>query len=289
MKRIYLLVPAAAVLLISSANLSKEARSTQKALDEYYAYVPAGNAVINDDTLSVNGFFMGKTEVSNIQYAEFIAALKAANATEKLKIALPDTNLWNNQPYTDYYHRHPAYHDYPAVNITHEAAKLYCEWLTETINKRMAGTGKTYMFRLPERAEFIRAARGDNYQMVYAWGGPYLRNSKGLFLCNFLRMDEGTIHYNAEKKEYEIVKDAALFLTDDFSDVTAPVKSYFPNSFGFYNLNGNVSEMISEKGKAVGGDWKSPGYDVRNESIKDIPAAGPTTGFRVVMSFIESN
>jgi formylglycine-generating enzyme required for sulfatase activity len=39
------------------------------------------------------------------------------------------------------------------------------------------------------------------------------------------------------------------------ADITSPVKSYFPNKIGVYNLIGNVAEMISEEGIAKGGSW----------------------------------
>ena len=40
-------------------------------------------------------------------------------------------------------------------------------------------------------------------------------------------------------------------------DVTAPVYSYWPNSFNLYNMIGNVSEMVLEKGISKGGSWRN--------------------------------
>ena len=68
--------------------------------------------------------------------------------------------------------------------------------------------------------------------------------------------------------------------------IIAKAESYYPNEFGFYNLNGNVSEMISDSEKAVGGDWTCPGYDVRIESEKEFKEAHPTVGFRVVATYL---
>ena len=54
----------------------------------------------------------------------------------------------------------------------------------------------------------------------------------------------------------------------DYADITAQVSSYYPNSFGLYNVCGNVAEMVAEKGKAKGGSWKSFGGEVRIESVE---------------------
>lgn len=61
---------------------------------------------------------------------------------------------------------------------------------------------------------------------------------------------------------------------------------YQPNEFGFYNMNGKVSEMISDGDFAVGVDWLSTGYSVQNESVKNFKEAHPTVGFRVVASHL---
>ena len=73
----------------------------------------------------------------------------------------------------------------------------------------------------------------------------------------------------------------------DNADVLAPSKSYWPNDFGIYNMNGNASEMISDGEFVVGGDWRSPGYDIRNESIKAYNGPSPEIGFRIVASYIQ--
>ena len=39
------------------------------------------------------------------------------------------------EPMTTHYHSHPAYDQYPVVNITPAAATAYCEWLTDKIGK----------------------------------------------------------------------------------------------------------------------------------------------------------
>jgi formylglycine-generating enzyme required for sulfatase activity len=220
--------------------------------------------------------------------------LKKKGELEKLQIANIDSMLWNtsfgweNNGFKDYYHNHPAYNDYPVVNITKEAAELYCEWLTEKY--RVASGGELSLkFRIPTRAEWMRAARGNDHSNVYSWEGPYLRNDKGTVMANHLQIGTQNLTRNAESGEIELVeKSQRIYPTilQSQADVTAPARSYWPNQFGFYNMNGNVAEMISDGDQAVGGDWHSPGFDIRNESVKEFKEAHPTVGFRVVTSHL---
>lgn len=63
----------------------------------------------------------------------------------------------------------------------------------------------------------------------------------------------------------------------------APSQSFYPNDWGLYNMSGNVAEMISEKGIAMGGSWHDTGYDVRTESAQSYTDASPLIGFRPVL------
>ena len=54
--------------------------------------------------------------------------------------ALPDTLVWRNklafnEPYVDYYLRHPAYRDYPVVGVSWVQARDYCAWRTDRVNE----------------------------------------------------------------------------------------------------------------------------------------------------------
>ena len=135
----------------------------------------------------------------------------------------------------------------------------------------------------------MRAARGGNHNSTYTWGGPFLRNAKGDYLANFMALGAENITKNNETGELEVVRKLTMSIAGNTSDVTAPALSYSPNYFGIYNMNGNVAEMISDGDYAVGGDWSSPGYDIRNESIKPFTEPNPTVGFRVVATYISTN
>lgn len=267
--------------------------SMKKALGDGYAYVPSGNLIINNDTVSVQGFFMLKTEVSNFHFREYLFSLKQAGDLEAYQTALPDTTAWKqqmpfNEKYVAHYFNHPAYRPYPMVNITKAQAEKYCAWLTQ-IWREKTGNNEI-LFRLPHRAEYLKAAYGNTMKRTYAWNSPYILNQKGQPNCNFLNIGAGAITRDTSSGALKIAPldfDALQQNPEGYTDLMAPVKSYTPNEFDIYNLNGNVSEMILDGNIAVGGNWNSPGYDVRNESTQIFTKANPMVGFRPVMTFVE--
>ena len=285
---------AAAILMSFTAEKKPSSKLAMKALNGFCNYVPSGSAVIDGDTLTVQAFYMSTTEVTNFQYKEFLFDLKKNGEIAKFEIANVDSALWNTsfgwevKGYGEYYHNHPAYNNYPVVNISKEAAELYCDWLTQKY-RVISGGELSVKFRIPTRAEWMRAARGDNHSDSYSWGGPGLRNEKGIILANHLQVGAQNLTRSLETGQIEFVERSKRnydFPAIDGADITAPARSYWPNDFGFYNMNGNVAEMISDSGQAVGGDWNSPGFDIRNESVKEFNDAHPTVGFRVVTSHL---
>lgn len=262
----------------------------KKATKMGYVYIPAGQTRVDQDTVSCEGFFMMKEEVSNFSYLEYLWSLKNDGKTAEYLAALPDTAKWYvkgsyNTSYVDYYFRHPAYRNYPVVNVTKEQAENYCAWLTQVWRKNTGNN--TIVFRLPKRSEFLRAANGNSMFRPYAWNSPYLRNGKGQHQCNFLAIDAGAITRDSITGELRVLPnyDGVASSLSDAADLTAPSKAYAPNEFGLYNLNGNVAEMVSDENNVVGGDWNSPGYDIQNQSKRAYKGAEPTTGFRPVMTF----
>lgn len=92
--------------------------------------------------VTVSSFYMDQTEVRNVDYREYLYWIRRvfADYPEVYKKALPDTLCWRrpmayNEPYVQYYFRHPAYNDYPVVGVTWLQANDYCEWRTDRVNE----------------------------------------------------------------------------------------------------------------------------------------------------------
>ena len=72
--------------------------------------------------ITVSSFYIDETEVKNVDYREYLYWLKRVflDYPEVYAQNLPDTLVWRsklayNEPFVDYYFRHPAYQDYPVV------------------------------------------------------------------------------------------------------------------------------------------------------------------------------
>jgi formylglycine-generating enzyme required for sulfatase activity len=232
-------------------------------------------AKINDS------LYFYRFEVTNKEYATFLNLLLRSNRAADYQSAQIDTAKWRditvyNEPFVKYYHTHPAYANYPVVNMSFEGATLFCKWLTDQYNSNDKKKFKKVEFRLPTEKEWIAAAKGGSPTAIYPWEGNEIMTKKGLFRCNFIRAADDTMGVAGKQ--------------NDHADVTAPVNSYWPNKYGLYNMSGNVAEMIAEKGKTMGGSWLDEAEAMKIESIGkfatfDTPM--PTVGFRFVMSVIE--
>lgn len=94
--------------------------------------------------VTVNSFFIDKAEISNLNYREYLYWLEgtfgAAGMDSIVEQALPDTLVWRselafNEPYVEYYFRHPSYNYYPVVGVTWLQATEYCKWRTDRVNE----------------------------------------------------------------------------------------------------------------------------------------------------------
>lgn len=269
---------------------NKDGIKLPKSFNGKFSRVPAGKVMLAAEELSVDEFYISKEEVTNREYRQFLTEIAKSEYRSLIKDLLVDSANWeqiDGKAYAQYYHVHPAYDNYPVVNISYEAATFYCKWLTETANKTL-NSEVILEYKLPTRAEWIKAAQGNMQRVSYSWGGPAVRNAKGQILANFKILGAENIHFDPATKSYKIIENLLLpqKANDKLysnNDVTAPTKSYAPNDFGLYNMNGNVAEMLFEKGIASGGSWNSPGYDIRNESIMSYEKSSPMVGFRPIV------
>jgi formylglycine-generating enzyme len=245
-------------------------------------WVPSGEFAMGDDDfedapvhrVSVNGFGMDKTEVTNEQFAEFVKATKYVTVAERkpdpkdfpnvdpkklsgafsivfrqprfkikdVKRAENEFLWWHAVPGASW--RHPegpestikGREKHPAVHVCYEDALAYCHWAKK---------------RLPTEAEWEFAARGGLSGKKYYWGDEL--TPKGKWMANV---------WQGEFPNEHKIEDGWAF--------TAPVGSFPPNGYGLYDMAGNVWEWCS--------DWyapdyyaKSPKHDPRGPDADDLP------------------
>jgi formylglycine-generating enzyme len=95
-------------------------------------------------TVTVSSFYMDETEVKNIDYREYLFWLRRVyvDYPEVYRRALPDTLVWRspmgfNDPYVQYYFRHPSYNNYPVVGVSWIKANDYCLWRSDRVNEQL--------------------------------------------------------------------------------------------------------------------------------------------------------
>lgn len=98
----------------------------------------------NPHRVTVSSFYMDETEISNLDYLEYLHWLERVFVPADLKVvydnACPDENVWRDQlkyaeTQVEYYFRHPAYRHYPVVGVNWLQATNYAAWRTDRVNE----------------------------------------------------------------------------------------------------------------------------------------------------------
>jgi len=229
-----------------------------------------------------DSLFIDRTEVTNRSWREFTQWVHDNMGDSAYAAVLQDTGVWNNGPgsanneyYAQYYHVLPAFAEYPVVGVTYGQAQAYCEWRTKMVNEWIAKNGKApfkkVLYRLPTRAEWEVAAMGDNNNQ---------QNLYGRFASN-METEEAS---QAKAFNCIYVKNASL--VGQHARI-ASVVSYSPNSYGVYNMIGNVAEMVEEIGVAKGGSFLSYVGDCQVEKDQHYDTPEEWLGFRCICEVIE--
>jgi len=93
--------------------------------------------------VTISSFYMDITEIRNVDYREYINWLNRVfgmNNPQVVRAGLPDTLVWRdpmayNEPYMEYYYRHPSFNEYPVVGVNWLQAQDYCIWRTDRVNE----------------------------------------------------------------------------------------------------------------------------------------------------------
>jgi len=261
-------------------------------------------------------------ELTNKEYNQFLSYLIQSNQKALYEKCKPDFSKYEGSllAFFKSYHTQQAegndkkyilnFDQYPIVNITHEAAIAYCEWLTDQYNSSGKKKFKQATFRLPKIKEWQIAALGypkfqswvleeneveiripdhpgemlgkqkkiipfKGNDIRYPWFAAYsyrntAQNNKNCWMGNF-KIPEGIVSCYAYRPD-----------GDGFSYI-GKCASYFPNDMGLFDVVGNVAEMIDEKGKACGGSWNQDPNESTITSIMNYSGANGSVGFRVFM------
>ncbi len=94
--------------------------------------------------VTISSYYLDKTEVTNLNYRMYLFWLGKVfiEYPYMLQKALPDTLVWRqrlayNEPFVEYYLRHPAFQEYPVVGVSWLQANDYCQWRTDRVNEKL--------------------------------------------------------------------------------------------------------------------------------------------------------
>ncbi|MDR1666708.1 MAG: SUMF1/EgtB/PvdO family nonheme iron enzyme [Bacteroidales bacterium] len=162
-------------------------------------------------------------EITNMQYAKFLNEMgvgaSGAKADDEILVLVRESSgssNWGMRWTTVRWEPVPGYENHPAIFVTWHGAKAYAEW---------AGGD------LPTEAQWERAARGGIENMPFGIGTGWVLTND---MANFTQ----THPYDFNRGgEYTVP-------SEQWSPHTLPIGSYSGsvNSYGLYDMHGNVSE-----------------------------------------------
>ena len=297
MKKILFLLVLTCLILKLSAQSHKELQNKINKFTKSYpawVYIPESSFKTPDHVINEGGFLIFKTEVSNLDWKEFIAYTSKQKGKEAADVMLPDTLLWLNlEKYADfveYYYGRSNYSYFPVVNISYAQAEAYCKWLEDFYNSRKNKFYKKVTVSMPTEKEWTYAAMGGNQQAVFSWPGEAVYGSKNELLGNFYQVNQANIVYGEGQLLQIGEKLSAYNWLNPGENSPAQASSFQPNAYGLYNMSGNVAEFVKtaegETGHTKGGSWGDPGYYLQINTKQECTiknSASPFRGFRPVL------
>ena len=237
---------APAVVVITSGSFVMGSRPSEK--DSSDNETPAHRVTFE------RGFALGQQEVTVGQFAEFVRATGYRTDAERSNegsVWDEDMGQLSNRSGVSWrmtFSGETADDNLPVLHVSWNDATAYVQWLANR-------TGHSY--RLPSEAEFEYAIRAGS-RSAYWWGEGRPREDVENLAGSGDQSESGRRFSNAFKGH-----------EDDYFG-PAPVGSFSPNSWGIYDLAGNVSEWIQDcwhanylRAPSTGVAWDNPGCDRR--------------------------
>jgi len=200
------------------------------------------------------------------------------------------------------YFENVRYNDFPVVNISAEAASLFCQWFQESLQQYILDhhlKRKTMKVRLPYDSEWIYAAREGYAKIAYGPGyNTIYDEAEGL-------VDKAFSHRVAliKKRVKHIDTLYDRMTTNRYGWTELRIQNFYQQAFLFYSASpadtiypermkvfgkfGRVSEMTQKPYRTgfwlTGLNWKSKAEYLQVESEFKTLGASPFVGFRIVL------
>jgi len=174
--------------------------------------------------ICVDGFWVGKTEVTRSQFRRFVLATGYQTDAEKQGFSLIWRGEWMVKQGDNW---HQVEFDqnlnHPVVNVSWNDAKAMAQWLTEQYDVPV---------RLPTEAEWEYACRAET-DAIRFWG-----DAPG----------EACLYANiADQRAQNRFEELMIHTCDDGHIYTSSVRSFRSNGYGLYDMLGNVWEWCEDR------------------------------------------
>lgn len=219
--------------------------------------------------VQVSNFYIGRTEVTNAQYAKFLNMRRPPKRDVDNWINVNNDNLDIVRLGQDYFVVHGR-ENYPVTNISWYGASAYCDWLRDL-------TGEP--FRLPTEAEWEYAARGGRKSHNYVYSGSANVGEVAWFDWNA----------DGEKHEVQTLKPNELQTYDMIGNVQEWCNDWYDADF-YNDSTAHINPTGPEKGTECvvrGGAYHLEIENVRNEDRSKFPPTimNMTIGFRIARDY----
>lgn len=232
------------------------------------------------------GKFMDQTELANIHFEEFLFFIEKDSGEFKDRPYIPK----QENKYALNYYKNSEFSFYPVLAVSFETAETYCKWradkLNEGLKEMLVGESRKYKFsgRLPTKEEWLAAAGSpaDEIRMV-----PHEVSKKG---SQFIKEDIIEKRFASESMLLQasfIGYNVNLKYDNGGIPIEIPqyIFSFEPNSRGFYNLYGNVKELVAE-GYAIGGSYLTSNTEEALFEEDYAQAYKTDVGFRCIVEVV---